>query len=68
MAAEGIGAHIQIKRALPIIYLFEELGLNVDKAKFYMNNVPYMQTVIGDKGPSPKSKHMLIRLQVLKEA
>ena len=37
------------------------------KAKFYIDNVPYMQTVIGDKGPSPKSKHMLIRLQVLKE-
>ena len=68
MAAEGIGAHIQIKRALPIIYLFEELGLDVAKAKFYMDNVPYMQTIIGDKGPSPKSKHMLIRLQVLKEA
>ena len=48
MEAEGIGAHIQIKRALPIIYLFEELGLDVDKAKIYMDDVPYMQTVIGD--------------------
>ena len=69
MAAEGIGAHIHIKRALPVIFLFEELGYKLNNpAKFYMDNIPYMQTIIGDKGNSPKSKHMLIRLQVTKEA
>ena len=69
MAAEGIGAHIHIKKALPIIYLFEELGYSIEgPAKFYMDNIPYMQTVTGDKGASSRSKHMLIRLQVTKEA
>ena len=69
MAAEGIGAHIHIKRALPVIFLFEELGYKLNNpAKFYMDNIPFMQTIIGDKGNSPKSKHMLIRLQVTKEA
>jgi hypothetical protein len=69
MAAEGIGAHIHIKRALPVIFLFEELGYKLNSpAKFYMDNIPFMQTIIGDKGNSPKSKHMLIRLQVTKEA
>ena len=69
MAAEGIGSHIHIKKALPIIYLFEELGYDLEgPAKFYMENVPFMQTTLGDKGPSQKSKHMLIRLQVTKEA
>ena len=69
MAAEGIGSHIHIKKALPIVYLLEELGYDLKgPAKFYMDNVPFMQTTLGDKGPSQKSKHMLIRLQVTKEA
>jgi hypothetical protein len=69
MAAEGIGSHLHIKKALPIIYLFEELGYNLEHpAAFYMDNIPFMQTITGEKGPSNKSKHMLIRLQVTKEA
>jgi hypothetical protein len=69
MAAEGIGAHLHIKKALPIIYLLEELGYNLEHpAAFYMDNIPFMQTITGDKGPSGKSKHMLIRLLVTKEA
>jgi hypothetical protein len=69
MAAEGVGAHLHIKKILPILYLFEELGLTLDQpAKFYMDNVPFMQTITGNRGNSAKSKHMLIRLQVTKEA
>ena len=69
MAAEGIGAHIHIKRALPVIFLFEELGYKlINPAKFYMDNIPFMKTIKGEKGASHKSKHMLIRLQVTKEA
>jgi hypothetical protein len=69
MTAEGIGAHIQMKKALPIIYLFEELGCKTKgPAKFYMDNIPYMQTITGDRGSSNRSKHILIRLQVTKEA
>ena len=69
MAAEGIGAHIHMKKALPITYLLEELGFDTKAPpKFYMDSVPYMQTTIGDKGPPQKSKHMLTRLQVTKEA
>ena len=69
MAAEGIGAHIHMKKVLPTTYLLEELGLDTKApAKFYMDSVPFMQTILGDKGPSSRSKHMLIRLQVTKEA
>ena len=69
MAAEGVGAHLHIKKILPIIYLFEELGCVLENpATFYMDNVPFMKTIDGNKGVSEKSKHILIRLQILKEA
>jgi hypothetical protein len=69
MSAEGVGSHLHIKKILPILYLLEELGLAMDHpASFYMDNLPFMQTVTGNKGLSGKSKHILIRLQMTKEA
>ena len=69
MAAEGVGSHLHIRKIIPILYLFEELGLAMDHpASFYMDNIPFMQTIIGNKGLSGKSKHILIRLQMTKEA
>jgi len=69
MAAEGVGSHLHIKKILPILYLFEELGLKMEHpASFYMDNIPFMQTITGNKGLSGKSKHILIRLQMTKEA
>jgi hypothetical protein len=37
-------------------------------ASFFMDNIPFMQTVIGKQGISGKSKHILIRMQMTKEA
>jgi hypothetical protein len=69
MASEGVGAHLHMKKVLPILYLFEELGLKMDHpAKFYMDNLPFMQSVTSKKGISEGSKHILIRFQVTKEA
>ena len=33
-----------------------------------MDNIPYMKTIIESKGPSERSKHILIRFQIVKEA
>ena len=69
MAAEGVGSHLHIRKILPILYLFEELGLEMEHpAAFYMDNLPFMHTKTGNKGMSNKSKHILIRMQVTKEA
>ena len=58
-----------------MIFLFEDdelLGykLSTNPAKFYTDNIPFVQTIRWEKGgaSSNKSKHMLIRLQVTKEA
>ena len=69
MAAEGVGSHLHTRKILPILYLLEELGLEMEHpAAFYMDNLPFMQTITGNKGMSNKSKHILIRMQVTKEA
>ena len=69
MASEGVGSHLHIKKAIPILCLFEELGLKMDHpASFYMDNLPFMQSVTNKKGMSDGSKHILIRLQMTKEA
>ena len=33
-----------------------------------MDNVPFMNSVVGDKGASVKSKHIMIRLSLIREA
>jgi len=69
MASEGVGSHLHIKKVIPILYLFEELGLKMDHpASLYMDNLPFMQSVINKKGMSDGSKHILIRFQMTKEA
>ena len=34
----------------------------------YMDNLPFMNSVVGDKGASVKSKHIMIRLKIINEA
>ena len=46
-----------------------ELGFPQNRqSTFYMDNEPFMKTIIGQRGSSERSKHQLIRLRVLEEA
>ena len=52
-----------------IRYFFEELGfVQMLPTLIYMDNVPFMNSVVGDKGASVKSKHTMIRLSLMNEA
>ena len=69
MACEGIGAHLHVRRVLPLRYFCMELGFPQTRpSTFYMDNEPFMKTIIGQRGSSERSKHQLIRLRVLEEA
>jgi hypothetical protein len=68
-ASEGVGAHIGVRLALPKRYFFNELGYTQSEgSRIFMDNIPYMKTIIESKGPSERSKHILIRFQIVKEA
>jgi len=69
MACEGIGGHLQIRKLLPLRYFCQELGYpQLLPSKFYMDNEPFINTIVGQRGCSDRSKHMLIRYKVLEEA
>ena len=69
MAAEGVGGHLHAKRVLPLRYFCAELGFpQMLPSKFYMDNEPFMKTILGQRGCSERSKHILIRHRVLEEA
>ena len=68
MSAEGIG-HLLVRRIIPLRYFFKELGfVQHHPTLIYMDNLPFMNTVVGDKGASVKSKHIMIRLRLINEA
>ena len=69
MSAEGIGCHLLVRRILLLRYFFKELGFaQTLPTLIYMDNVPFMNSVVGDKGASVKSKHIIIRLSLINEA
>jgi hypothetical protein len=69
MAIEGIGAHLGVRRVLPYRYFLEELSYLQDRpTPLYMDNLPFIQTIVGERGCSPLSKHILIRFQLMKQA
>ena len=54
---------------MPLRYFFKELGFpQTHAALIYMDNLPFMNSVVGDKGASVKSKHVMIRLSLINEA
>ena len=68
MASEGVGGHLHLKRVLALRYFLGELGFEQSTpTKFYMDNEPFINTIVNDRGPSEKSKHILLRFQMLKE-
>ena len=68
MAAEGVGGHLHARRVLPLRYFCAELGYPQGPSKFYMDNEPFMKTILGQRGCSERSKHILIRHKILEEA
>ena len=58
MSAEGIGCHLLVRQISPLRYFFKELGFTQ----------PFMNSAVGDKGASAKSKHIMIRLKIINEA
>ena len=69
MSAEGIGCHLLVRRIIPIRYFFKELGFpQQHPTMIYMDNMPFINSVVGDKGASVKSKHIMIRLSLINEA
>ena len=63
MSAEGIGCHLIVRRIIPIRYFFKELGFLL-----YTWTLPFMNSVVGERGASVKSKHIMIRLSLINEA
>ena len=69
MSAEGIGCHLLVRRIIPIRYFFKELGFpQQHPTMIYMDNMPFINSIVGDKGASVKSKHIMIRLSLINEA
>ena len=69
MAAEGVGGHFGIRRVLPWRYFLNELRCSQQlPTDYYMDNLPFIQTIVGQRGCSPLSKHILIRMKLLKQA
>jgi hypothetical protein len=69
MASEGFGGHLAIRRVIPYRYFLDELHcIQYKPADFLMDNKPFMQTITGEKGASVLSKHITIRMKLLKQA
>ena len=68
-ATEGVGGHLMTRRVIPIrCYLEELLHLQSKPSRIAMDNVPYMQGALGEKGLGKNVKHVLIRLRITDEA
>jgi hypothetical protein len=68
-ATEGVGGHLMTRRVIPIRYYLEELLHSQPKpSRIAMDNVPYMQGALGEKGLGKNVKHVLIRLRITDEA
>jgi hypothetical protein len=68
-SAEGIGCHMLAKILLPIRFYLAELSYpQFNATRVCMDNVPYMQSALGEKGHSKRNKHVLIRMKIVNEA
>jgi hypothetical protein len=68
-SAEGVGCHMLAKILLPLrFYLAELFHPSITATRICMDNVPYMQSALGEKGHSKRNKHVLIRMKIVNEA
>jgi len=69
MASEGVGGHFGAKRIMGLRYFLGELGHpQHDPSDIYMDNQPFLDTITKGRGCSERSKPILIRYNVVKEA
>ena len=69
MASEGVGGHLGAKRIMGLCYFLGELGHpQHDPSDIYMDNQPFLDTITKERGCSERSKPVLIRYNVVKEA
>ena len=69
MASEGIGGHFGVKRIMGLRYFLDELGYRqLEPSEIYMDNKPFLDTITKGKGCSERSKPILIRYNIVKEA
>ena len=68
ISAEGIGCHLLVRRIFPLRYFFKELGFAQNHPSLmYMDNLPFMNSLVGDKGAFVKSKQIMICLSLIHE-
>jgi hypothetical protein len=68
-SAEGIGAHMHNKIFLPLRYYLKDLFCpQTTPSRLCMDNVPYMQSALGEKGHSKHNRHVLIRMTITNDA
>jgi hypothetical protein len=68
-SAEGIGCHMLAKTLLPLRFYLAELSFpQLFPSRVCMDNIPYIQSALGEKGHSKRNKHVLIRMKIVNEA
>ena len=68
-SAEGIGCHMLAKTLLPLRFYLAELSFpQLAPSRVCMDNIPYIQSALGEKGHSKRNKHVLIRMKIVNEA
>jgi hypothetical protein len=69
MASEGIGGHFGAKRIMGLRYFLAELGHSqLEPSDLYIDNQSFTDIITKGKGCSERSKPILIRYNVVKEA
>ena len=57
VSSEGIGCHLLVRRVLPLRYFIKELFFSQHEPKgINMDNLPFLNSVLGEKRASIKSK------------
>ena len=68
-SAEGVGSHMHNKIFLPLRYYLGDLFCpQTTPSRLCMDNVPYMQSALGEKGHSKHNRHVLIRMKITNDA
>jgi hypothetical protein len=68
-SAEGIGSHMHAKVFLPLrFYLSDLFCPQNEPSRLCMDNVPYIQSALGEKSHSKRNRHVLIRMEITNHA
>jgi hypothetical protein len=68
-SAEGIGSHMHAKVFLPLRFYLNDLFCpQSEPSRLCMDNVPYIQSALGEKSHSKRNRHVLIRMEITNHA